>query len=83
MPLFDYQCENCGKIIELLVKDISGRLQCTYCGSHKLKKLISAHSSYSGTSQMRLPGAGDMGCCGSKVDQADCAGPGSCCGKGH
>jgi putative FmdB family regulatory protein len=83
MPLFDYQCGNCGTIIELLVKDVSDRLQCTYCGSHKLKKLISAHSSYSGTSQVRLPGAGDTGCCGSKVVQAFCEGPGSCCGKGH
>jgi putative FmdB family regulatory protein len=82
MPLFDYQCENCGKIVELLIKDLSDQPQCTYCGSFKLKKLISAHSSYSGTSQIRLPGAGDTGCCGSKIDQARCEGPGSCCGKG-
>ena len=25
MPLFDYQCENCGKVIEWLVKDVSDR----------------------------------------------------------
>ena len=82
MPLFDYQCGDCGKVVELLIKDASDQPQCTYCGSSKLKKLISAHSSYSGTSQIRLPGLGDTGCCGSKIDQANCAGPGSCCGKG-
>jgi putative FmdB family regulatory protein len=81
MPLFDYQCEDCGKAVELLIKDGSDRPQCTYCGSFKLNKLMSAHSSYSGTSQIRLPGAGDTGCCGSKIGQTHCEGPGSCCGK--
>ncbi len=80
MPLFDYQCGDCGKVIELLIKDKSDRPQCTYCGSSKLKRLISAHSSYSGISQIRLPGAGDAGCCGTNLDQANCEEPGSCCG---
>jgi hypothetical protein len=83
MPLFDYLCESCGKVSEVLLSAATERPQSTYCVSPRLKKLTSAHSSYSGTSQTRLPGAGDTGCCGSQPRQADCAGPGSCCGKGH
>ena len=81
MPLFDYLCEKCGSVNELLMKSSSDRPQCNFCGSQKLKKLISAHSSISGVSQMRLPGAGDTGCCGSQPHQDDCEGPGIFCGK--
>lgn len=83
MPLFDYLCEKCGKVSELLRNAAADRPRCAYCGSLRLKKLISAHSSYTGTPQTRLPGVGDTGCCGSQPHQTDCAGPGSCCGKGH
>ncbi|MGD1974454.1 MAG: zinc ribbon domain-containing protein [Desulfobacterales bacterium] len=81
MPLYDYVCENCGGISELLMNISSDQPQCSFCGSPKLKKLVSAHSSLSGAPHTRLPGAGDTGCCGSQPHQADCQGPGSCCGK--
>ena len=83
MPLFDYHCEACGKVNEILVSSTSEPLNCSYCGSSDVKKLISAHSSLSGAPSTRLPGAGDTGCCGSHPYQTDCAGPGSCCGKNH
>ena len=83
MPLFDYHCETCGKFSELLANSSVEQAQCSYCGSLEMKKLLSAHSSLSGTAPIRLPGVGDTGCCGSQPHQADCQGPGSCCGKGH
>ena len=83
MPLFDYQCEKCGSVSEVLLNVSAGPLQCVYCGSPKMKKLVSAHSSLSGVPSSKLPGAGDTGCCGSQPHQAECRGPGSCCGKGH
>ena len=83
MPLYDYQCEDCGSVSELLMKVSSDQPQCSFCGGSKLKKLVSAHSSLSGAPQTRLPGMGDTGCCGAQPHQADCEGPGSCCGKGH
>jgi putative FmdB family regulatory protein len=83
MPLFDFHCEDCGKVSELLMNVSADHPQCSFCGSSNLKKLISAHSSLSGASQFRMPGAGDTGCCGSQPHQADCTGPGSCCGKGR
>ena len=82
MPLYDYHCETCGKDLEILMNGNPEPPNCSYCGGANLKKLISAHSSLSGAPSIRLPGAGDTGCCGSQPHQADCQGPGSCCGKG-
>ena len=82
MPLYDYHCETCGKDLEILMNGNAEPPNCSYCGGANLKKLISAHSSLSGAPSIRLPGAGDTGCCGSQPHQADCQGPGSCCGKG-
>jgi putative FmdB family regulatory protein len=81
MPLFDYSCEDCGKLSELLVVDSKDPLQCKACGSSNLKKLLSAHSSMSGPTKSSMPGPGDTSCCGSSPGDAGCAGPGSCCGK--
>ena len=83
MPLYDYHCEDCGTVSELLMNVSSDQAKCAICGSSKLKKLISAHSSLSGAQQIRLPGVGDTACCGSQPHQANCEGPGSCCGKGR
>ncbi|MBW2444137.1 MAG: zinc ribbon domain-containing protein [Deltaproteobacteria bacterium] len=83
MPLYDYHCEACGKVTEILVSGSSGPPNCSYCGSSNVNKLMSAHSSLSGAPSTGLPGAGDTGCCGSRPHQADCQGTGSCCGTGH
>ena len=81
MPLFDYQCLDCGKSSEILVINTNDSPLCKSCGSSKLKKLVSAHSSMSGPAKSKLPGPGDTSCCGSSPAEAGCAGPGSCCGK--
>jgi putative FmdB family regulatory protein len=81
MPLFEYQCESCGKVHEILLNGAEGGPGCPDCGSSRMRKLVSAHSSLSGTSSNRMPGVGDTGCCGTQPHQADCQGPGSCCGK--
>lgn len=81
MPLFDYLCQDCGKTSEVLLTGNSDNPECHYCRSRNLKKLLSAHSSMSGVLNNNMPGPGDTACCGSSPTQADCAGPGSCCGK--
>jgi putative FmdB family regulatory protein len=82
MPLFDYQCLDCGKIVEILVSNKKDEPVCSACGSTRMKKLLSAHSSLSGPLKNNKPGFGDTACCGSKPGQVNgCAGPGSCCGK--
>lgn len=84
MPLFDFLCPDCGKISEILVSASQDDedLTCPACSAAGLKRLLSAHSSLSGSSGQSMPGAGDTACCGSSPGHANCAGPGSCCGKG-
>lgn len=81
MPLFDYLCLDCGERSEILITSADERPQCRACGTHNVRKLLSAHSSLSGANRHKLPGPGDTACCGSTPDLAGCAGPGSCCGK--
>ena len=81
MPLFDFLCADCGHVAEMLVFNETPTVQCEKCGSSNLKKLMSAHSSLSGTASNALPGPGDTACCGSSPSHAGCAGPGSCCGR--
>jgi putative FmdB family regulatory protein len=82
MPLFDYFCLDCGESSEVLIKSNNDLPECGSCGSKNLKKLLSAPSSMSGPVKNNLPGPMDTTCCGSSPGQkADCAGPGTCCGK--
>ncbi len=82
MPLYDYQCIDCGKTCELLLVASDDEPACPHCSGKNLKKLMAAHSSMSGSSSHGFPGPKDTACCGSAPGQASgCAGPGSCCGK--
>ena len=81
MPLYDFLCLACGKTSEVLVTRFQEAAKCASCGSDQLKKLLSAHSSLSGSAGNKMPGPGDTACCGSSPGHAGCAGPGSCCGK--
>ncbi len=81
MPLYDFQCNHCQEINEVLVTSQNQEIACAHCGSSDMTKLMAAHSSASGPSRTNLPGPGDTGCCGHAPGQASgCAGPGSCCG---
>jgi putative FmdB family regulatory protein len=82
MPLYDFQCEDCGKTSEILMTGSRDAAACSHCGSTNLKKLLSASSSLSGEARQGLPGPGDTACCGAAPGAGNCAGPGSCCGRG-
>jgi len=82
MPLFEVLCLDCGKTSEVLVIGREEEARCGACGSGNVKKLLSAHSSLSGTARNSMPGPGDTACCGTSPQNASCAGPGSCCGRG-
>ena len=81
MPIFEYLCLDCEKTSEILVTFSDDQQHCRICGGSKLKKMLSAPSSLSGTSSTQFPGLGATACCGSTPTDAGCAGPGSCCGK--
>jgi putative FmdB family regulatory protein len=43
MPIYEYKCQTCGRIFDLLIRTGSGAQQprCKYCDSEALKRLIS------------------------------------------
>ena len=83
MPIYEIQCERCGYTGEVLIMDSSSAVVCPSCGVSDAKKLMSATSSLTGRSPRAYPGPQDTTCCGNVPTEAGCAGPGSCCGKGH
>jgi len=41
MPIFEYRCEDCGKVSEILIRNSTQEPQCS-CGSHQMEKQFSA-----------------------------------------
>lgn len=79
MPIFEYECRNCGEIYEELTLDTK-KGKCPSCGSNAREMLISPSSSITGQEGSRIPGKGDTACCGGSPGASGCI-PGSCCGK--
>ncbi|MBN2414455.1 zinc ribbon domain-containing protein [bacterium] len=49
MPLFEYKCNECGAVSEILVRSAADKPVCS-CGSEKLTKLFSAFAVSEGSS---------------------------------
>lgn len=81
MPIYEIKCQACGHVGEVLVVSASAPLPCPACDSLDTEKLLSTPSSLTGRVGASHPGSHDHGCCGSRPQDAGCAGPGSCCGK--
>ncbi len=74
MPIYEYRCEKCGEVTELLVLGKEETPACKGCGSEDIVKLMSAHNTTASSSFNPTPT--DCSCCGS---QDSCGSPGSCC----
>jgi|GEM_PF-331999 len=50
MPLFEYQCQACGKVFEVLTqrRNLSALPKCPECGGSEVERLFSAFSATSG-----------------------------------
>jgi putative FmdB family regulatory protein len=80
MPIYEFECVDCSHRTEILMKpDETDLVVCGKCGSRNLKKLLSAHAAASSTKG--FPESAADRCCGADGPPADCAGPGSCCGR--
>ena len=62
MPIYEYRCNQCGEISEILVgaSPDSETLTCSHCGSNDVVKILSV-SSFTVADSGRAPGAT---CCG-------------------
>ena len=59
MPLFDYECRDCGEGFELLIRG-DEKPKCPSCGSRKLTKQLSVPAAHTGGSGK--PGSFDTPC---------------------
>ena len=71
MPLYDYQCKDCGEHFEVratIKEKISGlNLVCSKCGSTDARQLLTAASVLHGGKEISQSGCGPNagpGCCG-------------------
>lgn len=78
MPIYEYRCNQCGEISEILVSMGSEgeRFTCEHCGSRDLTKILSV-SSYTLPEASRAPGTT---CCGreERCDAPPCSTGGTC-----
>ena len=78
MPVYEYKCQDCGKITEIFQKglDQESRPVCSNCGSINLTKLISAPA------MVRVGASSPKGttCCGrtERCDTPPCSDNGTC-----
>ena len=77
MPLYEYKCQSCGQISEILVQGFNSTVnqRCPECGSHDLEKLLSVASL---VMQKGTPSGGT--CCGrtERCDKPPCSSDGKC-----
>lgn len=61
MPIYEYKCNSCGEVQEVLHKSMGKResVKCSICGSDDLKRLISVASVSMGGSSSK-----GLTCCG-------------------
>ena len=64
MPLYDFECRECGQTFEELVRDQSRTVTCEHCGSGKVERKISSFRA-AVTSSTPSPGGAGGGGCGS------------------
>ena len=52
MPIYEYQCQECGKEFEKLIRSISStpEVECPHCGGKKVKKAFSLFGTRSSSS---------------------------------
>ncbi len=78
MPIYEFQCKDCGKVSEFLV--IHARDQhshkCQFCGSNRLKKILSAPGVVKGEGASAAASGKDSECCGMTNP---CNDPKRCC----
>lgn len=41
MPIYEFECENCGKTFETLVLSRSDEVSCPHCGGRDLRRVMS------------------------------------------
>ncbi|NTV13790.1 MAG: zinc ribbon domain-containing protein [Desulfobulbaceae bacterium] len=64
MPIYEYRCDECRHLFEVLTTPAtaSAEISCSKCGSHKVKKTISASSFRINSGGTTIPTGALSGC---------------------
>jgi len=61
MPIYDFRCQECGKVSEVFVRSINSQaVCCPDCGSGKMEKMITASYAI----RTDAPSSSERTCCG-------------------
>jgi putative FmdB family regulatory protein len=76
MPIYEFKCRQCGRVVEVLQRgDEDREVQCHGCGSRDMERMISA------SNLIRMGcGSGSGTCCGreERCETAPCSGDCQC-----
>jgi len=74
MPIYEYRCQKCGQISEILIRSESeaARVRCEHCGDSKLERVYLSTIAPVRASSNRE----GVPCCG---EQEGCSSPKRCC----
>ena len=63
MPIYEFRCQQCNTLFEVLVSSTStDEVECKKCGSKEVKKTISASSYRLSSSGSKIPSGALSGC---------------------
>ena len=64
MPIFEYQCRQCGNKFERIVSSEASTATCKACGSPRVQKLLSVFAVVGGPQKSATAEPGPCGACG-------------------
>lgn len=64
MPLYEYECKSCDRIVEMLVRNFDEKIACPDCGQGDLDRVLSVTAAPSVKGGTNLPVAGGGEACG-------------------
>jgi len=62
MPIFEFQCRECGAKFEKIVSSASGKVSCKNCDSTKVSKLLSVFAVSASSPKSVATGSGPCAC---------------------
>ncbi len=63
MPLYEFECSDCGKEFEVLVLESDETIRCVSCDSDNIGKQFSTFGLGSSDADLDISGSEDSGCC--------------------
>ncbi|TWT76221.1 Zinc ribbon domain protein [Planctomycetes bacterium CA13] len=64
MPLYEYECKSCAKVVEILVRSQEEIAECPECGNRKMERQLSVTAAPAVRHGASLPVTGSGEACG-------------------